>query len=59
MFLKNKTKKKTFYRTKWQIYLEYKKNYNIQCKPLNVITLGQDQIDYINRIILITKSSCT
>jgi hypothetical protein len=29
----------------------------IQCKPLNVITLGQAQIDNINRMITISDSS--
>jgi hypothetical protein len=31
----------------------------VQCKPLNVITLVQDQIDYINRMSIITDSSRT
>ncbi len=31
----------------------------LQCKPLNVITLGQVQTDNINRMIIITESSCT
>ncbi len=33
--------------------------YVIQCKPLNVITLGQVQTDNINQMIIITHSSHT
>jgi hypothetical protein len=31
----------------------------LECKPLNVIALGQAQTDNINQMIIITDSSCT
>ena len=38
---------------------KYKQKFNIQCKPLNVITLGQRESDSIIRMITISESpSC-